>query len=550
VHVISVADGSTLARLPGSDLSARTRLFTPDGRILAVRYHDGDRAVLKVWDVEAETLLFEPDVPVLKGQGFVFEGGTPAPRWLAVGADDETVRLYRLPEGRLWKSMPGGEGIEALACDPAGERLAISAYAESRVSVRRVDDGQLLWSAEPSRGVHWLDWSPDGRLLAGGCNDTLIYLWEFTQHPGVLVSSSWDGTVRIWNYEAMEPLLGPLENCTLSGYQQLMGTLSGSEFALWRLELGGEYRRLRTDAFFGSPSRIAFGPEGRLLVSAALNGVLLWDVQSGEVLDQLVAARANSAHITPDGRTILAAVKDRGLVRWPLQRSGDGIEVGPPETIWNEGRIRASRLQAGGRRIIIIGDFGVRELDLRSGATLLTLPDYQGLATYPSMSRDRRWLFTGNWKGSGARIWDLETLRTVEELPGAHVVGAYSPDGRWLVVGTGPEFLILDAQTRQVQHRLPRAQVGDLAGPIAFSPDGTTIAIAHSRYIIRLVELPSGRLLASLANPHGLSTSTLAYSPDGRLVAAVGQSAVIQVWDLVGLRAQLRAKGLDWSDVP
>lgn len=87
----------------------------------------------------------------------------------------------------------------------------------------------------------------------------------------------------------------------------------------------------------------------------------------------------------------------------------------------------------------------------------------------------------------------------------------------------------------------------NLRGPLAFAPDGSVLAIAHSPKDVRLVDPATGRELATLTAPDRRLVSWLRFSPDGSRLAVACESQVIQLWDLRLIRGRLKAMGLDWG---
>jgi WD40 repeat protein len=73
-------------------------------------------------------------------------------------------------------------------------------------------------------------------------------------------------------------------------------------------------------------------------------------------------------------------------------------------------------------------------------------------------------------------------------------------------------------------------------GALAFSPDGRTLAAAAKSGLIRLLDPRTGKERATLGGDDGL-VYQLAFSPDGRLLAAGYADGRIQLWDVAAARA-------------
>jgi eukaryotic-like serine/threonine-protein kinase len=138
-------------------------------------------------------------------------------------------------------------------------------------------------------------------------------------------------------------------------------------------------------------------------------------------------------------------------------------------------------------------------------------------------------------RGATVNIYDIGTRKLMEICRGAHYAlseVAFSPDGATLAsTGPGPAKL-WDVATGRLLLSLSNSD----SSSIAFSPDGKRLAIGDSRgdgqpYPVTIWQLENGRGIKTL---RGLTSSVerIVFSPDGRLAAATTQAWQVAVWDL------------------
>ena len=146
------------------------------------------------------------------------------------------------------------------------------------------------------------------------------------------------------------------------------------------------------------------------------------------------------------------------------------------------------------------------------------------------------------------RVWNTVTRRElVDRTYPAFVSGvAFSPNGATMVVTTaGSQFQVQVWNTRTMR---PDFTLGSGFGSaVAFSPDGSTVAVANAGTVV-LWNVASRAVIASL--PTGELSWSLAFSPNGKLLAAGEGDGSIRLWNtanataagvLTGHTAQVRA---------
>jgi WD40 repeat protein len=149
-------------------------------------------------------------------------------------------------------------------------------------------------------------------------------------------------------------------------------------------------------------------------------------------------------------------------------------------------------------------------------------------------------LETRRFQGALLLLWDTATGEVVHSLPGGFTGrAAFSPDGTLVAVPAWKGFVevivqIVDVETGKVLTRpqIPSPAPLDILA-LAFSPDGTRLACANflpeGPGAVSVWDLASGQRVWESQLDNGLRT--IAYSPNGSLLAAAGTDGIIHIWD-------------------
>ena len=484
------------ARLGKGDLTG-TIAYSSDGDLLAVASSIG------IWIYDAHTgatldLLTAP-APVSQ---VVF---SPDGNTIASGSwDDDMVRLWDVGTGQLMAPLTGQtDSTSNVAFSPDGTMLT-SGGADLVVRLWDTATGQLKTTfIGPSGHINSVTFSPDGGILAGGTDDK-VWLWDVTTGQSVAILEHKDGVRKV----AFSP-----DGTTLAS----MNWGNDSTVRLWDTVTWQPKIILKGH---NSPvSSIAFSPDGSTLATGGgwRDGMVrLWEVDTGQLIVTLGghADFINSVAFSPDGTTLASASWDN--------------------TVW-----------------------------LRDTATWrprIILKEYTSAVTSIAFRSDDRTLATGGgWQDGMVRLWDIETGRR-KAVFGGHANSistiVFRPDSSTIAT-------VGHDDTDEGRIRLWNTDTGQLETTIAghtssilsaaFSPDGTTLATAggwpgnssssgEQDVAIRLWDADTGRLKATLMGAtHGVRA--VAFSPDGKILAAGIRDRNIQLWDVAErqLIATLRA---------
>ncbi len=222
IRVWDSENRTELRTLEGPAGSVQCVAYSPNGKLLAAGSYD---RTIRIW-----TLDSQDDPVVLTGHLGAVEAVAFAPdgKRLASASLDRTIRLWDVEKGKEICSVEGhADFVSSVVFSPGGRTLA-SAGWDGLIKLWDVDlasDRQMReLKVLAGRGIeiHCLAFSADALLLAAGCNDGTVRVWDPVQGrelkvlPGhtarvstmafapfgrTLVSGSADATVRFWNLE-------------------------------------------------------------------------------------------------------------------------------------------------------------------------------------------------------------------------------------------------------------------------------------------------------------------------------------------------------------
>jgi eukaryotic-like serine/threonine-protein kinase len=560
-----------LARLPARGKATWNQLsFSPDGHFLADRFLSAPTNRLseyRVWDLSRRTLVLL--LPLVVGVQF-----SPDSQFLVMLDEPGSIRFYGLATGLEERRLDLPHRPARFHFDPAGRRLALAYDVGVMVRIVDAETGQILQELDHPACVSHPAWSADGELLACPCYDSRLYLWQsrtgqrlraleghtavvlaaaFNQVGDMLVSRGWDGLARFWHPAANRLLVslpGGYVPIAFGADDRRLGCdLGENQGGIWRVEPARECRRL--GLMPEGTSGAQFSPDQRLLATSSADGVRLWNVPGQQLLAHLPLRQSKCVLFHPDGRSLIVTGPEIGLRRWPLEFVGDQVQVRVgPEELLHQAALEGAALCPDGSKLIATapeaGGVVFYELEAPGQSQLLR---GHSRASFVDVSPDGKWFATCTWHASGVKVWDLQSRKPVGEWPiSGSVKCRFSPDGHWLVTGSAKEYRFWRVNSWEPGLGISRDRADDMWGDLAFSPDGTTLALLHGRdTCVRLVSVSTGQELASFEE----AGAPLCFSPDGGWLATKGaDSQGLLVWDLRLIRRQLTAMRLDWDAPP
>ncbi len=494
------ATGEKVQTWPGIDMTNPGRLFgAPGGDIVVSTIYQGvsetevdgvpEGFSLTGWDIESGEQVYR--IEGARGERFTWNMATPNREMVLIATSvlDEEYQLtgesrlliIDLQTGEILSEpalaeFSGNNFIDSISINPAGDQ-AFAIFTD-------VDDQSFETAADPS-----------GRMV--GSTGVFLSL----PAGEVMETVEFDMDVSDSKYSPDGSQIVVVVPDRSQKYFVLLDAMTGEQL----VQLGS-----RNDGHTGDVNgtgAVAFTPDGKRLVSGDRSGnVLLWDTETGEIIQRLLGHGGQSVfsiEISPDGKSAISnGAGGVGNLRfWDIRQD-----------------VTAQVFEEHTTDVII--DVAISP----DGTKAISIAYFDPAET-----------------GNEAILWDTSTFEVIHRLPGFFATAAFLPDGRSAVLGgsaTGndvienPELLLVhwDLESGAELNRKENADIPE-AFDIALSPDGSSLLMG-TRDFMQQFDMETFTEMTSFPAKEFEWLKSVAYSPDGQTAVAGGDLGDLILYNL------------------
>jgi hypothetical protein len=260
----------------------------------------------------------------------------------ATGSVDNTMRLWRVDQGQLLRTMQGHPfPILSLEFSPNGANL-ITGSMDGQIRIWQISNGSLVRAVEAHAGwVNSLDVTTNGTVIVSGSDDFTVRLWRLPNGSPI---------------ETIDEGMAAVNSVTFSP--------DGNTFAFGEANGTVRLRRVSGEWLFtlkntlSESTSVTFSPDGSLLAAAFADGTIrIWHTSDGNLAQVWKSHPMATTDLafSPDGAWLVSSSEDGTLRLWKYL---DQVFQSVPTVIYSGhvGAVRCVDFSPRGDKIISGGD--------------------------------------------------------------------------------------------------------------------------------------------------------------------------------------------------
>ncbi|MEQ8675633.1 MAG: TIR domain-containing protein [Aggregatilineales bacterium] len=452
---------------------------------------DGTRALagmrgsmVLLWDIDRDSPTFGETLLTLEGhQGRVSSVAfSPDGKSAYSGSWDDSIIRWNIDEisenyGDMIANFEGHDAfVDDIALSPDGATLASASW----------DTIVILWDVETASLIHRMEGHRD-------------YVQQIAYNGEFIVSGGSDDSVIVWDAEsgeALHILSGHryiIQDIVISPVDNVAAVSDGEgNLILWDLEDGEPIYIIGND--YDTSGEIAFSSDGTWIILNTWHGYTRYDIRPGNLLHtfEVEEQRNNilSIAVSGDGTRLATIQSANALMMWDIE-SGALLET---FTAGSQGVNQVLLNTTGQLALVAYGDLIAQPSD--SGEAILwdvetgeIVQSFDGPGAVAAIAMNEEAGLVATAVGGSAngmvRIWDANTGDLLHEIDAGNIGSlAFNPDGSLLI--TGPRFNgqveVWNTERGSIHGRYGEVGVGVTA--VAFTPSGNIVSTSSDGSIV------------------------------------------------------------------